>query len=158
MENVVSTEMAALSAQEKLLVSCYLKCMSKSQAAKEAGYATTSPFNKSTVKAAIAAQLETRASRLLVGGDWVLRQLVSVFERCNQVEKILDRDGQPTGEFKFDASNSLKALNLIGQHCDVAAFKSDAAPSDTAHAQGLIERLQRGRQRMNDLEKEVSFF
>jgi len=54
---------------------------------------------------------------------WVLREQRKVYERCMQVEPILDKDGNMTGEFKFDASNANKALENIGKHVSVQAFK-----------------------------------
>jgi len=64
-----------LSPQEQLAVSLYLKSMNKTQAARDAGYATPTVFYKDNVKAAIAEQLSIRAERLRVGGDWVLGEL-----------------------------------------------------------------------------------
>ena len=132
-----------LTPQEQLAVSLYLKCMNKSQAARDSGYASTHVFNKPPVKAAIAEQLSIRAERLRVGGDWVLGELRRVYDRCMQTEKVLDKDGMPTGEIRFDAKNALQALNLIGKHCDVRAFQETRQASDD----DLIARLQRGRER-----------
>jgi phage terminase small subunit len=134
-----------LQPQQQLAVSCYMKSMNKTQAAKDAGYSTTSVFDHPEVSAAIAEQLAIRAERLRVGADWVLAEAVRVYQRCMQTEKILDRDGNHTGEFKFDANNAIKALALVGKHVDVKAFDQvvEASQEDSE----LVERLRRGRQR-----------
>lgn len=135
-----------LQPQEQLAVSLYLKSMNKTQAASEAGYESTSVFNKPAVKSAINEQLAIRAERLRVGGDWVLSELKRVYDRCMQAEKVLDRNGNPTGEFHFDAGNAIKTLNLIGKHVDVKAFdlKSDTSNTDDK----VREQLAKGRQRV----------
>jgi len=151
-----------LQPQQQLAVSLYLKSMNKSQAAKDAGYSTTRVFDAPTVKAAIDEQLSIRANRLRIGADWVLSESVKVYNRCMQTEKILDRDGNHTGEFKFDASNAIKALTLIGKHVDIKAFDIPLATHSEIEIMG---RLQRGRQRIalkqpllpdSDLEDEES--
>lgn len=96
------------------------------------------------IASVISAEMQSRMRRLRVDGDWVLEQAVEVFHRCMQVEKLLDRDGNLTGEFRFDATNSLKALNLIGKHVNVRAFES--VQEDNRKEQ-VLERLQRGRER-----------
>ena len=136
-----------LPAQQQLAVSLYLKSMNKTQAATDAGYETTSIFNNSAVKAAINEQLRIRAERLRVGADWVLSEAVKVYHRCMQVEKVMDRDGNLTGEYKFDANNAVKALTLVGKHVDIKAFD---LPLDTRSDNEVMERLLRGRQRMNE--------
>jgi len=136
-----------LQPQEQLAVSLYLKSMNKAQASRDAGYDSTHIFSKDNVKEAIAAQLTIRAERLRVGGDWVLSELVRVYERCMQMESVLDRDGTPTGEIAFDASNALRALALIGKHVDVKAFDQQVTINSTREE--LINRLHRGRFRVS---------
>lgn len=137
-----------LLAQEQLAVSLYLKSMNKAQAARDAGFESSSVFSKPSVKAVIEEQLTIRAERLRVGGDWVLGELKRVYDRCMQVEDVLGRDGRFTGRFEFDASNALKALALIGKHTDVRAFEDKA--SVLPGGSDLINRLNRGRQRVSE--------
>ncbi|HHS83701.1 MAG TPA: hypothetical protein ENK38_02090 [Gammaproteobacteria bacterium] len=61
---------------------------------------------------------------------YVLRQSVKLHERCMQeVQPVLARgsDGkmEPTGEYKFEHTGAAKALELIGKHKDVQAFKEN---------------------------------
>lgn len=136
-----------LEPQEQLAVSLYLKSMNKAQAARDAGYESSFVFDKPAVKTAIAEQLAIRAERLRVGGDWVLSELIRVYERCMQTEKVLDREGNPTGEFHFDVANALKALSLIGKHIDVKAFDSRADSSSIDEQ--IREKLNEGRERVH---------
>jgi hypothetical protein len=131
--------------QEQLLISLYLKSMNKQKASSEAGYASVAVFNKPAVKSAISDQLAIRAERLRVGGDWVLSELKRVYDRCMQVERILDRDGNPTDDYTFDAGNALKALTLIGKHVDVRAFENKSIKA--VSSKEVVARLQRARLR-----------
>jgi hypothetical protein len=144
-----------LDPQQQLAVSLYLKSMNKQQSASDAGYGSTAVFDNPRVKAAIAAQLTIRAERLRVGGDWVLGELKKVYDRSMQTEKVLDRDGFPTGELRYDPANAIKALNLIGKHVDVRAFetKDTTAAADDE----LVARLRRARGRLAAAKPTVSF-
>ena len=46
--------------------------------------------------------------------EWVISRLMSVVERCMQAEPVLDKEGEPTGEFKFDATGANNALRMLG--------------------------------------------
>ena len=138
-----------LQPQQQLAVSLYMKSMNKTQAAKDAGYESTSVFNNRSVKAAINEQMAIRAKRLRIGADWVLAEAVKVYQRCMQLElvTIKDRDGLPLGEFRFDAANAIKALTLIGKHVDVKAFDPSLMINDVDSE--VMARLKRGRDRLN---------
>lgn len=47
--------------------------------------------------------------------QWVIERLMTVVDRCMQAEPVLDRDGNETGEFKFDSGGANRALQLLGQ-------------------------------------------
>lgn len=46
---------------------------------------------------------------------WVISRLMTITERCMQAEPVLDREGNETGEYKFDSSGANKALELLGK-------------------------------------------
>lgn len=96
------------------------------------------------IAAVVAAEMHSRMQRLRIDSDWVLEQAVEVFNRCMQVEKLLDRNGNLTGEFKFDAANSLKALDIIGKHINVKAFEE---AQHNHRQEEIVQRLLRGRGR-----------
>ena len=45
---------------------------------------------------------------------WVIERLMGVVDRCMQAEPVLDKDGEPTGEYKFDSGGANRALQLLG--------------------------------------------
>jgi phage terminase small subunit len=45
--------------------------------------------------------------------EWVISRLMQVVDRCMQAEPVLVK-GEPTGEFKFDASGANAALKMLG--------------------------------------------
>ena len=62
---------------------------------------------------------ETRqrvAEKAEVNAAWVLRGLVEVYERCMQHKPVLDKEGNPTGEYRFDSTGANRALEHIGKH------------------------------------------
>ena len=72
------------------------------------------------------------AEKAEVDAAWVLKRLAEVVKRCMQHEPVLDKDGNPTGEYRFDAAGASRALDLTGKHKSVNAFKeteSDREPS-----------------------------
>lgn len=46
---------------------------------------------------------------------WVISRLMTVTERCMQAEPVMDNEGTPTGEYRFDSSGANKALELLGR-------------------------------------------
>lgn len=46
--------------------------------------------------------------------EWVISRLMTVAERCMQSEPVLDRKGEPTGEYQFDSSGANQALKMLG--------------------------------------------
>src|SRR5690606_27765860 len=96
------------------------------------------------IAAVVAAEMHSRVQRLRIDSDWGLEQAVEVFNRCMQVEKLLDRSGNLTGEFKFDPANSLKALDIIGKHINV---KASEEVQHNQRQEEIVHRLLRGRGR-----------
>lgn len=45
--------------------------------------------------------------------EWVISRLMQVVDRCMQAEPVLVK-GEPTGEYKFDASGANNALKMLG--------------------------------------------
>ena len=74
------------------------------------------------------------AERAEIDAAWVLRELFKICERCMQNTPVLDKEGNPTGIYKFDATGALRALENIGKHKAVNAFRpvdTDDKPVDT---------------------------
>jgi len=49
------------------------------------------------------------------GEQWVVERLVTIAERCLQIEPVYDKKGRPVGKFTFNANGALKALEMLGK-------------------------------------------
>ena len=68
--------------------------------------------------------LESDHEALVATKTYVQMNLRVVAERCMQVEPVMDAKGQPTGDYKFDASGANAALKLLGQ--TIGMFKEES--------------------------------
>ena len=92
--------------------------------------------------------MQDRIKRTKIDADWVLNQAVKLHNRCMQGEPVLDRDGNETGEWKFEHAGANKSLELIGKHVNVQAF-TEKQVSEITHKvdETLAERLTGGSKR-----------
>ncbi len=56
------------------------------------------------------------AERHDVTVDYIIGGLKTVAERSMQVEAVLNKDGEPIGEYQFNAAGANKSLELLGKH------------------------------------------
>lgn len=133
----VAKDSRGLTDKQARFVAEYLKDMCASKAAVRAGYSPKSArkyanelLNDGRVKAAIAEAIEARNERDQIDADWVKQQAVKLHLRCMQEiepftdrsgDQIYDKEGRPL--FVFNATGAAKALELIGKHVGVQAFK-----------------------------------
>ena len=114
----------------------YLIDLNATQAAIRAGYSektanrvASENMSKLDIQSRIAELKQERQDRVKVDADYVLKQAVKLHERCMQEIKpkmiagsqVEDDNGNKL--FVFDSSGAAKALELIGKHVDVQAFK-----------------------------------
>jgi hypothetical protein len=65
--------------------------------------------------------------------SWVLEKLRSNAERAMQAEPVLDREGHPTGVYKYDGSVANRALELIGKELGMFVERKESGrPGDFA--------------------------
>jgi len=74
--------------------------------------------------------MEAAAERATIDAAYILTQAVKVHERCMQeIEPVLNKDGsQQTDDegrplYVFNAKDALKALEILGKHKQIQAFK-----------------------------------
>lgn len=75
--------------------------------------------------------IATKSAILKTGLDreWVISRLMTVTERCMQAEPVLDREGNETGEWKFDSAGATRSLHLLGS--ELGMFKpQEQKPGD----------------------------
>lgn len=70
---------------------------------------------------------------------WVLNNFKTIAERCMQAEAILDREGNPIGEYRFDSSGANKALENIGKY--LGMFKDKVELSGSLSVEKVLEQL-----------------
>ena len=75
------------------------------------------------------------------GRDWVIARLVETAERALQAVPVTDRKGQPTGEFSYQGSVALRALELLGR--ELGMFSDRKEPPEGGVAALSDEDLER---------------
>jgi phage terminase small subunit len=115
--------MAKLNPKQQLFVTEYLKDLNATQAAIRAGYSKKTAGSQAhdllkipEIEAAVNDEIDKRVQRTQINGDYVLIGIKNLIERCIQAEPVLDKDGEPTGEYKFEAYAALKGYELLGKH------------------------------------------
>ena len=148
-----------LNPKQQRFVDEYLVDLNATQAAMRAGYSRNSArqvasenLSKPNISAAVAMAKKERSERTEIDADWVLQQAVEVHRRCMQEirpvrnpktgKQQCDDDGNAL--FTFNAAAASRALELIGKHVEVAAFKDRV---EVSNGLSLIERINQGRKR-----------
>lgn len=115
--------MAKLMPRQQRFVNEYLIDLNGTKAAIRAGYSTKTACEQAArlmandrVKEAVQKAMKNREQRTEVTQDYVMLIIESTIERCRQAEPVTDREGNKTGEWKFDATNVLKGAELLGRH------------------------------------------
>ena len=152
---------AKLTPKQQCFVDEYLIDLNATQAAVRAGYSKNSArqigdenLSKPVIAAAVAQAMQERSAATKIDSEWVLRQAVELHQRCMQEirparnpktgKQIYDGDGNAL--FTFNAAAANRALELVGKHVSVAAFKDRFEVSGGGPS--LIERIQAGRDRV----------
>ena len=125
-----------LTAKQEAFCLEYLKDLNATQAAVRAGYSAKTanqigPENlvKLGISEKIAELMEKRNEKINIDAEWVLRKAVELHDRCSQAVAVTDREGKPVKDdegnpiYAFEHTGVSKALDIIGKHVDVNAFK-----------------------------------
>ncbi len=149
-----------LTAGQERFVDEYLVDLNATQAAIRAGYSAKTAHScgprllaNAGVAAAIALAKQARAEATKIDSEWVLRQAVALYQRCMQeIKPALHpktrrqlKDDEGNKLFTFNAAAANRALELVGRHTDIGAFKDSLEISGGI---SLVERLQQGRGRV----------
>lgn len=79
--------------------------------------------------AEIRAELERAAQKsALVTKEWVVEKLRENVLRAMQAQPVLDREGNHTGEYRYEGNVANKALELLGK--EIGMFRGDDADRD----------------------------
>lgn len=66
--------------------------------------------------------------KTLLTAEWVETRLMQIAERCMQAEPVVDKEGNPTGEYRFDSSGANRALELLGRRLRLWDAEAPAQP------------------------------
>lgn len=128
-----------LTAKQQRFVAEYLIDLNATQAAIRAGYSEKTAgsigdenLKKPEIAKAVQEAMQKRTERTQIDADYVLRTIVETIERCKQAEPVRDRDGEATGEYKFEANAVLKGAELLGKHLKMFTDKTELTGKDGA--------------------------
>lgn len=112
-----------MNSQQKQFCDEYLIDLNGTQAAIRAGYSAKSARNYASdlldveeIQEYISNRQKLVSDRLGYSLERVLKNFADIYERCIQAEPVLDSDGMPTGEYRFDATSALRANENLGKH------------------------------------------
>lgn len=133
--------MAKLTAKQEMFCKEYLIDLNATQAAIRAGYkpanakqTATENLSKPIIADRIQILFDTRAEKVELNSEWVLRNLEKVANRCMTAEPVMvkgENGMEPSGEYKFDSSGANKSLELIGKHLKLFTDKVEQDVSFT---------------------------
>lgn len=130
--------LSKLTAKQQRFVEEYLIDLNATQAAIRAGYSEKTAKDmgcenlaKPNIAEAIDEALAMRSEETKIDAAYVLKQAVKLHERCmSEIEPDAE-----VGVFKFNAAGAAKALELVGKHVGVQAFREQVGvgnPDGTA--------------------------
>lgn len=126
-----------LTPKQALFVKEYLVDLNATQAAIRAGYSAKTAYSiaeenlrKPEIAKAIQEASKQRAAKVDISAEYVLQTIKNTIERCAQAEPVLDRDGVPTGEYKFDSTAVLKGSELLGKYLKLFTDRTEISNPD----------------------------
>ena len=112
-----------ITAKQAAFVREYPVDLNATAAAKRAGYSQNGAevaghrlLRNANVAAQIDNALQERVERTEITADWVITKLVENVERAMQAKPVLDKQGNRTGEYRYDGTVANQALRHLGQH------------------------------------------
>ncbi len=118
----------------------YIIDYNATQAAIRAGYSKKTArsvgsenLTKPDILARVRALQKECAEKMCITPDWVIMQLVEVYNRCMTAVPVLEWDPDERkkvhkGEYVFDSKGALEALEKIGRHLGLFEAKENKAP------------------------------
>jgi len=123
-----------LTLKQQRFVDEYLLDLNGTKAAVRAGYSektaksiATENLTKPVIAAAIEEAMNKRAEAVGLRAEYVIKTIISTIERCGQATPVLNKEGAPTGEYRFDAGNVLKGCELLGKHLKMFTDKVEVS-------------------------------
>lgn len=131
----------ALTDKQERFCQEYLIDLNATQSAIRTGYSKKTAGSigqENLTKPEIAARIKElqsqREIRTKITADKVLTDIEEIRIRCMQKEMITDREGNPTGEWKFEAHGALKACEMFGKYLKLFTDKIE-------HSGNILESM-----------------
>jgi phage terminase small subunit len=133
----------ALTDKQLNFINEYIKDMNASAAYLRAGYncseeAARRAASRLLTNVDVQDEIKRRTDKIAQDSDisvqWVLTSFKEIAERCMQAVEVTDREGNSTGEYRFDSSGANKALENIGKYLGMFTDKVKMDMSGTMHS------------------------
>lgn len=138
----------ALTPKQQAFIREYLVDMNATRAARTAGYSEKTAEQQGyqllqlpLVKEALQKAMDARAERTELTADFVLNGIRELVDRCLQAQAVLNDEGEPVGEYRFEAATALRGYELLGKHLGLFPNKVDVQVKDELTA--IIESARR---------------
>lgn len=112
-----------LTAKQEMFCKEYIIDLNATQAAIRAGYSQDTAkeigcqnLTKLNIQERIAELQKDRLERVQIDADYVINGVKELTERCVQAVPVLDKEGNETGEWKFEVNGAFKGYELLGRH------------------------------------------
>jgi hypothetical protein len=86
---------------------------------------------------------------------WVLERLRENVERSMQAKPVLDKEGQPTGEYRYEAAAANRALELIGKEIGMFVDRAELRIEDRLASMTKEQREEHARQLATRLRAQI---
>jgi phage terminase small subunit len=121
-----------LTPKQQRFVEEYLVDSNGTQAAIRAGYSPRTAneqasdlLAKPSIAEAVAAGRAKLSEKTGLDAQWVLDGLKKNYLRAMQEEPVLDREGNPTGEYTYQGAVANRSLELVGKHIGMFVDKTE---------------------------------
>lgn len=125
-----------LTPKQEMFCREYLVDLNGTQAAIRAGYSEKTAgqiaeqnLKKLEIQEYVQSLMDERKERVDITADYVLQGIKELTERCIQAQPVII-DGEPTGEYKFEANAALKGYELMGKHLKLFTDKTELTGKD----------------------------
>ena len=162
--------MTSLNKKQQCFCEEYIVDLNATQAAIRAGYSkrTAGVQAHALLKLPKIAQvveelIAARSRKTALTAEWVLEQAKRVYTRCmEEVSPVMIGSGEDARQmedddgnkvFKFEHSGANKALEIIGRHVDIQAFKDNV---EVTVNDDLPDKMEKAMARAVDLRKAVT--
>ncbi len=137
----------ALTPKQEMFCREYIIDLNGTQAAIRAGYSEKTANEQSaqllaklSIKEYVQSLMDQRVQRVNIDADYVINGIKDLTERCIQAQPVVI-DGQPTGEYKFEANAALKGYELLGKHLKLFTDKTEITGKDGSPLMPILKEI-----------------